>query len=279
MSVSGENRILTKDVRHEKNHPLRIWVFTWNNYTAEDEAYIQGLEKVILLCYGREIAPTTGTRHLQGVIRFKHPLRFNKVKELLPKPYLAPCFSEEGSVTYCQKDGDYFFRDDRQQGKRTDLEAAVECDSLAEVIENYPKEYVKFHGGFDKLFRHRIKPYAGPRNVMWLWGPGGTGKTRTAYENGATDVSYNNGFWDYNGEEVIVINEVDKMDIPLVQFLKITDRYPINVNVKGGYMPWAAHTIYFTSTQEPLQVFNHMDSYQIERRISDIIEFNKDGII
>lgn len=268
-----ENRILEED-NDMLGKPFRIWVFTWNNYTDEDETYLQSLEKVILLCYGREIAPTTGTRHLQGVIRFKTPKRFKGVKRLLPKPYLAPCLSEEASLTYCKKEGDFFLRDDRQQGKRTDLDNVVECATIEEVVENYPKEYVKFHSGIEALFRRRITAYQGERVIMWYWGPGGSGKTRQAFEAGCTDVTYHNGFWDYHGEECIMINEVDKMDIPLAQFLKITDRYPINVNIKGGYMPWAAHTIYFTSTQPPLEVFNHLDQYQILRRITNIVEFN-----
>jgi len=51
-----------------------FWVFTLNNPTAADEAHLQALttvgDGVAYLVYGREIAPGTGTPHLQGFICF-----------------------------------------------------------------------------------------------------------------------------------------------------------------------------------------------------------------
>ena len=35
--------------------------------------------------------------------------------------------------------------------------------------------------------------------------------------------------------------------MPVTDFLNITDGYPIEVEVKGAFVPWSAHTIYFTS--------------------------------
>jgi len=46
---------------------LKRVCFTLNNYTDEDERRIQeGIELYRFAIYGRETAPTTGTRHLQG---------------------------------------------------------------------------------------------------------------------------------------------------------------------------------------------------------------------
>lgn len=47
---------------------LKRVCFTLNNYTEEDEQRIQaGVEFYRYAVYGRELAPTTGTRHLQGM--------------------------------------------------------------------------------------------------------------------------------------------------------------------------------------------------------------------
>lgn len=46
---------------------LKRVCFTLNNYSEEDERRIQeGTEFYRYAVYGRELAPTTGTRHLQG---------------------------------------------------------------------------------------------------------------------------------------------------------------------------------------------------------------------
>lgn len=43
----------------------RSWCFTWNNYPAAYQPVLDQLD-VRYLCVGEEIAPGTGTPHLQG---------------------------------------------------------------------------------------------------------------------------------------------------------------------------------------------------------------------
>lgn len=52
--------------------PARYWVFTLNNYTEEDIHAIEDVcsSKNIKYVFQKEIAPTTGTPHLQGYIDF-----------------------------------------------------------------------------------------------------------------------------------------------------------------------------------------------------------------
>lgn len=50
------------------NGSLKRFVFTLNNYGPEDEERIQGhIADFRFAIYGREIAPSTGTPHLQGM--------------------------------------------------------------------------------------------------------------------------------------------------------------------------------------------------------------------
>lgn len=55
----------------QANRTYRRICFTLNNYNGEDEQRIQNeTARYKYAIYGRETAPTTGTRHLQGYINF-----------------------------------------------------------------------------------------------------------------------------------------------------------------------------------------------------------------
>lgn len=61
-----------KDIR------ARAWHLVWNNYPEDAIDRLKALEdKVVRLHVGKETAPTTGTPHLQGHVRFKNPIRLS----------------------------------------------------------------------------------------------------------------------------------------------------------------------------------------------------------
>lgn len=58
------------------------WVFTFNNYTIQDEEKVKDMD-VQFMIFGHEIAPTTGTKHLQGYFQFKTKKRMEYIKKRL----------------------------------------------------------------------------------------------------------------------------------------------------------------------------------------------------
>jgi len=62
-----------KQLQLGKNQKSKSWCWTLNNYTEEEVKFIQesvnnpklGIQFII---FGKEIAPTTGTPHLQGYL-------------------------------------------------------------------------------------------------------------------------------------------------------------------------------------------------------------------
>lgn len=104
----------------------RNWHFTWNNYNTASLGVIESLkDETDYICYGKEVAPSSGTPHLQGVIRFKKKKRMKGVKALLnPSVYLDVTSNMEAMIEYCKKDEDFVEYGEyiNVQGKRTDLD-------------------------------------------------------------------------------------------------------------------------------------------------------------
>ena len=93
------------------------WLFTMNNY---DEKILDQLDQLLTRsgwpsAVGKEIAPTTGTKHLQGWINFGRRVRPREMKEFqgfkihwgdkFGKPQRTK--SETEGPKYCAKEGDY----------------------------------------------------------------------------------------------------------------------------------------------------------------------------
>lgn len=112
----------------------RRWVMTINDqedmHVEDSEALLHGVfrDRTIYGVFGREIAPTTGRKHLQGLMCFNRPVTFDHVKTLLEgtNAHIEPM---RGTLEQCEeygkKDGNYiiFNPDARpQQGKRSDLD-------------------------------------------------------------------------------------------------------------------------------------------------------------
>jgi len=217
------------------------WCFTLNNFTPDEYANIKKLECKYSVI-GKEVGDHGGTPHLQGFIIFKKKLSLSGVKKLLPRAHLEVAKGTSvQAADYCKKDGDYDEMGEvPSQGKRTDLEAATdlirEGASMLQVAESCPTTFVKFGRGLRDLKLTLDKPYT-PSGLRgeWYWGAPGTGKSRKAREENpdAFLKSQNKWFDGYNGESVIILDDMDTN--VLGHYLKIwADRYPCTGETKGG---------------------------------------------
>lgn len=172
---------------------------------------------------------------------------------------------------YCAKDGNYvtnFYVSKANIYKQALQLGGLEGANL--IKEHHPRDYImNKHKIISSLTTH----YIGERRVIWIYGPPGTGKSYAARQMGAKPNQYDGKFYANSHHEVMVFEEIDKMKMPLDQFLQITDSYELDVRVLGNWAPWVAKTIIFTSTVPWDGVFVHDQPYQIERRITDIVEF------
>lgn len=130
-----------------------------------------------------------------------------------------------------------------------------------------------------------------PPIVLWFYGPTGTGKTRTAIElaeesghqhwiSNDPDLKWFDG---YHGQEYAIIDDFRRHGIKFSWVLRLLDRYPLLVQVKGGYVRWTPLVIIVTSPVCAKEAYQYMDKdgelqewdgiEQLLRRIDQEIEF------
>lgn len=268
------------------------WCFTLNRPTAHEVASLRELSAVVCnyLIFQLE-AGTNGTPHIQGYIQFVTRLRLRTVKTHLgershcevargtPRDNIAYCSKEEGRI-----EAPYIFGEPHYPGQRSDLQAFNisikngSCDK--DLIENHLNEFYKYHKVVDRV---RLA-YTNPRNWemenIVYYGPSGSGKTRRAYEEaGESNYFVSKGdqnqitWWDgYHGQNTVIIDDFYGW-LPWSFMLRLLDRYPFNVQVKGGTVPFTSRKIIITSNQHPNQWYKNVpnnDMTPLLRRINEI---------
>jgi len=271
------------------------FIFTLNNYTPAEEKDIQAsckAKNISWLIYGREIAPTTGTPHLQGACVVGRRLAASTIAKY-------PGFSRmrmsdmDGSCaankTYCTKqDKNYFEHGTMQeQGKRNDLVEVVSTlranHSLRALVsdDNHAATYIRYSRGIEKFLDltaplTRVQPI-----VIWLHGPTGVGKSYTARETSGrlfgeegtwmsgVDLQWYDG---YNRNKSAILDEFRPENYKFQFLLRLLDRYPVLVPVKHGHTTWCPEVIWITSPTEPANSCFpcHDPLDQLLRRISII---------
>ncbi|UNY50594.1 replication associated protein [Chifec virus UA13_1727] len=276
------------------NGTVRRFCFTLNNYSDEDVEKCKSFitTKCKYGIFGKEVAPTSGTPHLQGFCSLNKPMRFSAIKKSLNNSiHLEKANgSDEQNQKYCSKSGEVFEAGDPcRQGKRTDLETMVASiqagtKSITEVASKFPTTYIKYYRGIESYLRlvHPITPRKEKTWVYYYWGPTGAGKSRRALKEAeeiAPESIYykpRGEWWDgYHQQENVIIDDFYGW-IKYDELLKICDRYPYKVPVKGGYEEFTTKRIWITSEKDTCDIyhFNGYNPASLERRITCKIDFN-----
>jgi len=252
-----------------------------NNYTNENIVSVD-LIKCRYLIVGAETAPETGTQHLQGYCYFENAKRFSTMKNMLPAG--THLESAKGTAIqnqkYCSKENVVLERGDiPSQGKRTDL---VQCKELIEDGANMrdiiaTASSTQTIRAAEKILSYFEKKRDWKPEVVWLWGESGTGKTKLAQES-CTDPWWsgkNLKWWQgYDGHEDVILDDFRGDFCTFHELLRILDRYPYTVEVKGGSRQLLAKRIIITCPYPPDRVYHVPEEQlcQLIRRITTITE-------
>lgn len=262
----------------------RYWIFTLNNPTQEEILFFENIKESVQKLYvGKEVGQS-GTEHLQGIIGFKRQYRLAALKKLSPRAHWEISKTEDAEI-YCSKENLLIKVNNSQQGKRKDIDGAMEMvrskRSRLEIMEECPTVVAKF-GKFLNEYEGEVQRYAGIRHVLWVYGEPGTGKTKNAYttlRGAGVSMPVIGDFWlDYRGEQYVILDDFRHNQIKFAQFLRLCDQYPYSINIKNGHVSWNAKVIVITCPYPPEMEFaNHKeDIQQVLRRIEEVYKFPDD---
>lgn len=266
--------------------------FTINNYTDQDQLDLKGNDKIKYLIYGFEVGEN-GTPHLQGYLEIEKRCEITWYKKNIHKTaHFEPRRgSLEQAVNYCKKDGNFYEQGEAKvsnQGKRSDITLVKEIikggGTINDVIE-VATSYQSIRTG-EILLKYRAplkEEYE--RKVYWFYGPTGAGKTRVAYEEARKIekepwMSHDSLKWfdGYSSQKAVIIDDFRTNMISFNFLLRILDRYPVRVPIKGSYTPWEAEYIWITSHKGPEELYTwegnlREDIGQLLRRIDKVVNF------
>lgn len=238
--------------------------FTLNNYTAEDELALSVLDCKYLV-YGHEVAPTTGTPHLQGYIVFKDAHTLSSLRSIgLGISWTVNTRGDaDVNYLYCTKEGvDIVERGRRpvSQAKKGKMEKDRWSAAILAVSE---KRYDDVDGDIlgkhlrsveyaaSKLHKRKLEDLDALENE-WHYGDPHSGKSATRALHPGCYVKLAHSKWwdDYQDEDVVFID--DFSDRKLVdEMICFADKYPVRVEVKGGSMIIRPKRVIVTSQFRP----------------------------
>ncbi len=246
----------------------RNWVFTLNNpdYSAEELLALFKEHRHFRFVIFQEEVGANGTRHFQGYSEFKSNLFMTAVKKILATAHWELRRGTQAqAVAYSEKEdtrvsGPYTAGvQGGSQGRRSDIHDAVDVlistRSIRDVIIEHPVAFVKYHRGMQRLLEVTVAPRMDAPKCILLYGPTGTGKSHWAYTKfpGAYWKAPNSKWFDgYLDETVVVMDEfVGKNEVSLTTLLRLMDKYPLKVEVKGSSRDFLATTLIFTTNIHP----------------------------
>lgn len=276
----------------------RSFVFTLNNYT---DAHIERFKNVFdsssikYRCYGKEIAPTTLTPHLQGFITFHEAKTFSSVKHILGNDYHIEAKSKHSTfaqcIDYCKKDGDFTEHgtkplDRVDIGKKTSDKwqhaRDLAMDQTKDMGTVDPEIYVKHIGNLLKIRsintkrKRTLEQCAG----IWIKGKSGSGKTTYATEKWPTAyIKGRNKWWDgYTIEETCILDDIDPTHAAWIGgFLKDwTGQFSFQAESKGSSIQIRPDTFVITSQYSIDEVFLDRETREAITRRCKVMDFDND---
>ena len=257
------------------------WCFTLNNPTLEESEFLLRMHRILktmkttsigltYLVSGQEVVTTP---HIQGYLECKKISLQNLKENFLTRAHweIAKGTPKEASE-YCKKDGTFEESGVLSPGRgaRTDLQEIKKeieqgNDELT-IAQTHFERWVVYRRSFQRYSALLAKKRSWPTIVQVHWGKTGTGKTRFVMDQ-IMDLTFwipgdYKWFDGYTGQRIVIFDDY-RGEYALQLLLKLCDRYPMHVPIKGGFTEWAPTKIYITSNIHPKEWYPDADGYSV----------------
>lgn len=271
----------------------RAFCWTWNNYTTESIARVEELAKTArYLIYGQEVGEL-GTPHLQGYVYYENARSLSAtIKAFKGAHVIVASGGPLDNYRYCRKirEGDITpnavwkeFGKIPEQGERVDLKELVSevynGKNTDDICLEKPMMYHMYGRTLKKVEELRLRKQFRTEMTegVWFFGDTNTGKSHRTYVNFHPDTHFvlnlnDGGFWNgYVGQANVIITDF-RGQIPYDELLRLVDKWPHTVKIKGeSPFPFISKKIWISSSLPPEKVYNRRDSQdkiaQLYRRV------------
>ena len=168
-------------------------------------------------------------------------------------------------------DWSYTQGDPPHQGKRKDIDELMEVfvederpTKVAKILRVLPQQVQRFPKFVRLLQTEQLKQfhYTEPPLFYVLHGPTGSGKTRFAYDlawsyfkeipfSAIPGQPSRPWFDGYDGQSLALLDEYTSESLTVYNLKRLTDRYILNVEIKGSTVPWFPRIIVLCSNISP----------------------------
>lgn len=232
-----------------------------NDRSIDDRvAYVRGQ---------REIGERTSYEHWQLLVILKRKGSCNTMQEIFGRNGHYELSRSDAADSYVWKEetaipGTRFELGERpiRRNNPTDWDSIWESATAGNIMAIPSDIRIRHFGSICRIGTRFAKGVAMVRRAFVFWGPTGTGKSRTAWDEagvGAFPKDPRTKWWDgYTGEENVVVDEF-RGGIDVAHLLRWLDRYPVLVETKGGTIGLRAQSFWFTSNLHPRDWYPDLD--------------------
>lgn len=250
-----------------KDLQARGWCLTINNPSGADKKQLELLSNsdVVLYLSAQLEVGRLRTEHIQAYIEWCSPRLFSQVKSMFPTAHIE---KRRGTpfeaFEYCLKNesrSECYWSvcsqtvPKRSFSKQLDwYELCRQIPTLYEFKKRYEYLYIKNQKYVQTYYLDFSRvPVKRDLEVIVLFGDTGIGKTSYVYENENPEDVYvkdTSMWWDgYVGQPVVLIDEYAGQ-FSIEYLLKVLQGFPMQLQVKGGYVPAFYTKVYILSNFE-----------------------------
>lgn len=121
---------------------------------------------------------------------------------------------------------------------------------MEDIADEHFGLWCQYRRSFNAYASMKFLPRAWKTQVHVYWGRTHTGKTRFVTEQSEGRSVFRpydyEWFCGYTNQDIVILDDY-RGQYPIDFFLRLCDRYPMSVRVKGGSANWAPKKIYITS--------------------------------